>query len=259
MSLDLTDMFSVWEKAVIGQKSDIPFPHFDINKFKSLVFSKGPSYYYLIDFYDFSINHLSPEFEKIHGLPVQQIKSISDILNLTHPEDMDFVKLAEEKVISLLNHPIGLDFITRYKVSYNFRYITASGNYELFNHQALVIAQDENKNFIKSINVHTNIDHITKVNSHKISLIGLDELPSYLDIEVYDKTPQKTSLQSNHFTNQEMEVIKSVGEHLSMEDISSKTGVSYKTMEMLFENILSRLNCKNLEELSLKSLTEGWV
>src|SRR5690606_31218087 len=111
----------------------------DFNELISTLFAAGPFYYYILDFYDMSISHFSDGFKEAHGIEPEEIESINEVLNLIHPNDLDFVAKAEEKAIDFILNHLGKEHCKEYKISYNFRFKTPSGAYHLYNHQGLVL------------------------------------------------------------------------------------------------------------------------
>src|SRR5690554_6688594 len=107
-----------------------------------------------------------------------------------------------------MKHTIGGDKVKEYKFSYNFRFKTASGDYQLYNHQSLILTIDQNGNFGKSLNIHTNIHHLTTINNKKLSLIGLGGHPSYLNMDIYPmKDGEKPEVfPINKFSKRELQI-----------------------------------------------------
>lgn len=261
MKPDIQHMHQVWKMVKMEDRSIARLPKISFDEIISSIFSTGPFYYYIIDFIDMSISHLSSGFEEIHGLRVEHIKTINDILSLTHPNDMDFVSQAEEKALRFIIGTIGAEKFTSYKGSYNFRLRTADGDYKLFNHQALLLSMDENFKFIKSLNIHTNISHLTKKNNYKFSLIGLAGEPSYLNLDVKEITIENGGDLSPPivFTKREIEIIKLLADGHSTKTIAEKLFISHATAETHRKNILRKSGCKNSVKLISKSLSEGWI
>src|SRR5690606_6643653 len=119
----------------------------------------------------------------IHGLNPETV-TFSDILATIHPEDMEFVRTAEDTIIDFMYDILGTEMVLNYKTCYSHRSRMKNGKYAMLNHQALVLTTDEKGKFGKSLNIHTCIDHLTKLNTHTVSLIGLNNLPSYMDIPI---------------------------------------------------------------------------
>src|SRR5690349_1617378 len=139
MEPDIERMHEVWNNLMIANRRPTDLPQLNFDSIISSVFSTGPCYYYIIDFFDMSIANMSPGFFDSHGIDPQEIKHINDILSLIHPEDMDFVLKAEQKALGYMYNTLSAEKFTRYKASYNFRFRKADGSYGLFNHQSLFL------------------------------------------------------------------------------------------------------------------------
>lgn len=261
MKPDIQHMHEVWSQVQIEEGSSSSLYQINFDEVLSSIFTSGPSYSFIIDFTDMSLSHMSKSFELIHGISLNEIKNIDDILNLTHPNDIEFVTKAEEKALNFVISEIGAEKFTKYKGSYNFRLQVADGSYELFNHQALVVSMDENFKFIKSLNIHTNINHLTKTNNYKFSLIGLVDEPSYLNLDVDTSKNENAGDPSPPiiFTKREIEIIKLLSEGNKTKTIADKLFISHTTVETHRKNILRKSGCNNSVELVSKSLAEGWI
>jgi DNA-binding CsgD family transcriptional regulator len=260
MNYKIKLMHNVWDGLVKSERQPTGTPTINFDEIISSVFSAGPFYFYTIDFYDMSISNISSGFEETHGIAPEEIKTINDILALVHPEDMDHVAMAEKKAFDLIYKSIGVDKITRYKECYNFRFKTADGSYQLYNHQSLILTVDENGNFIKSLNIHTNISHLTKENNHKFSLIGLAGEPSYLDLDVYDESEKLTKqMTENIFSKREIEIIRMIVKGFETNDIMKALFISKDTVKSHRKNILKKARCKNGAELAARAVSESWI
>jgi DNA-binding CsgD family transcriptional regulator len=254
MKPEINKMLQVWDRlqSEIGKPAALPTISFD--EIISSVFAAGPFYFYLIDFADMGISKLSSSFADIHGVPAERIKNVQDILALIHPEDMEFVSKAEEKA-HLFVYQQGVEKVTRYKVSYNFRFKTGDGSYRLFNHQSLILSVDEHNNLIRSINIHTDIGHLTQKNNYKWSAIGLMGEPSYLNMEVWDENNTPAML----FSKRELEVLRMIAAGYKTKTIAEKLCITVDTVKAHRKHLLEKSGCANMAELSAKSISEGWI
>ncbi|WP_114751358.1 LuxR C-terminal-related transcriptional regulator [Pleomorphovibrio marinus] len=252
-------MHQVWQDYTSDHRRPTQLPQIDFEEIVSAVFAVGPLYYYILDFYDLSISQFSPWFEEAHGRKVEEFHVINDILAMIHPEDIDFVIKAEAKASDYIFKVLGADKITEYKVSYNFRFLTANGNYEYFNHQSLILTVDDNGNFSKSINIHTNINHLVQENSHRFSMIGLGDNPSYLNLEVFSDEDDRKALENGIFTGREIEVIKLIADGVSTNGIANQLSISTETVKSHRKNILRKSGCTSSTELVARGVSEGWI
>ncbi len=260
MNPEIKLMHNVWDGLVTVKRGQTDLPSLNFDELISSVFTAGPFYFYIIDFFDMSISNISSGFKEAHGLDPSSIKNINDILALVHPDDMPFVAKAEEKVFSYIYNSLGVEKITRYKESYNLRFKTPDGSYQLYNHQSVILTVDEKGNFIKSLNIHTNISHITKKNNFKCSLIGLAGEPSYLNLEVFDDPNGKEpAVSESAFSRREIGIIKLLSQGKSTKEIAAELSISEDTVKTHRKNILAKADCKNVAELIARSMSEGWI
>jgi DNA-binding CsgD family transcriptional regulator len=254
---NVDQMHRVWNSLQIANRKPSQPVNVNFDEIVSSVFSTGLLYYYVIDFFDMSVHGLSSGFKEAHGMSSAQIKHIDDILALIHPDDMDFVSKAENKALNYIYEVLGPDKFLQYKCSYNFRFKTPDGSYRLYNHQSLILTLDENNNFIKSLNIHTDISHITSHNNYKLSLIGLMGEPSFLNIDVMGQ--DNTQRDEKAFSKRELEIIRLIAEGRSSKEIAQKLHISIDTVKTHRKRILEKTNCANAAELIAISVSKGWV
>ncbi|MFL5753123.1 MAG: LuxR C-terminal-related transcriptional regulator [Bacteroidia bacterium] len=259
MKPEIKLMHNVWEGLVTVGRQQTELPGLNFDEIISSVFSAGPFYFYVIDFFDMGISNISAGFKEAHGMEPDQVRNINDILALVHPDDMSYVAQAEKKVFDYIYQSIGVEKITRYKESYNFRFKTADGTYQLYNHQSIILTIDENGNFIKSLNIHTSISHITRKNNFKCSLIGMMGEPSYLNLEVFESQGEAASVSEHSFSKRELEIVKLMVKGMDTKNISDQLNISFDTVKTHRKNILRKSGCKNVAELVATSMSEGWV
>jgi len=253
---EIDKMLRVWDKI----QPDVPQPgalaKVNLDEIVSSIFAMGPFYYYLINFSDMSVSDISSGFETLHGIPADKVDQINDILSLIHPDDMEFVAKAEERVHAYIARQ-GIEKVLRYKASYNFRFRTADGGYRLFNHQSLVLSLDDSKKIVRSINIHTDISHITSQNNFKWSAIGLAGEPSYLNMDVWE--PGHDDLVTKRFSKRELEVLRLIAQGLSTKQIAESLCISVDTVKVHRKHILGKSGCANMAELAARSISEGWI
>ncbi len=218
------------------------------------IMTSGPFFFYIIDFFDMSISHISPNISDFHKLDASTV-SFNDILAQNHPDDVPFIIAAEEKLINIFSDQLEMKNLLNYKLSYCFRTKMKDGSYALINHQAIVLTLDSNNRFGKSLNIHTRIDHLTTINPYTISLIPIDgKSPSYMNITLDKKTFLPTI-----YSSREIDIIKLVSEGLINEEISQKLFISIETVKKHRNNILRKGNSKNTAELIKNCLLQGII
>ncbi|WP_372757631.1 LuxR C-terminal-related transcriptional regulator [Mariniflexile sp.] len=253
MNSDINKLKLVWEngKKTADQNTDLP--NLDFEALISSIVSVGPFYYYIIDFFDMSLSHVSPSIRDIHGFDPETV-TFDDIIGTIHPNDMEFVAKAEATSIDILYNKFKKINILDYKTNFSFRSKMKNGDYELLNHQAIVLTVDENGKFGKALNIHTNINHIATKHNNTISLLSLKNESSFVNIEIAAGSDQCTA-----FTNREIDIIKAIAEGLSNKEIADKLKISTGTVKKHRNNIYFKSGCKNSVDLINKSLIQGLI
>ena len=249
-------LHSVWDKSpdrITSKKTEHEVSEY--NRLITSLFCPGPHYYYIVDFYDRQIKQMSVSVEAILGYGHQTV-TFDDILNSMHPDDMDFVAKAEDMAYHYIYHVLGKENILKYKVSYCFRSKIANGEYQLFNHQAIVLTVDENYGFGRSLNIHTNINHITSVNNHKIHLLGILDETDVIELEVNNRINIKNK-SAALFSKRESEIINLITLGFTNDKIAGKLFLSPHTVKNHRKNILRKAGVRNSTELIAKCLKNG--
>lgn len=217
------------------------------------IISTGPFSFYIIDFFDMSLSHISPSIYEMHDFNPETI-TFNDILGAIHPEDIDFVIRAEAFLTKFFYEKVGRDQLLTYKISYSHRARLKNGEYVLFNHQALMLTMDDAGGYGKSLNIHTRIDHLSNANTYRISLIGLNGLPSYMNINIDDDGKNKIE-----FSKREIDIIKLIGEGHNNEDIGKLLFISPLTVKTHRKNILEKSESKNTAQLIKNCMVQGII
>ncbi|MCW8981182.1 MULTISPECIES: LuxR C-terminal-related transcriptional regulator [Altibacter] len=250
MSQEIDKLHLVWEQSQKTAGENTALPQINFEKIIGSLISTGPFYYYVIDFYDMSLSNVSEAIEEIHGFDPKTV-TFNDILDTIHPDDMDFVAKAEAANIEFLFKTLGVDKVLQYKSCFSFRSKMKNGEYALLNHQALILTLDENGGFGKSLNIHTRIDHLAKKNTGQFSLIGLNNLPSYMNIAV---NQSKAAIE---FSKRELDILRLIAEGNTTNEIASQLYISPLTVKKHRTNILNKSNCKNTSQLIKESILSG--
>lgn len=253
MNIEIEKLNSVWIDSQKTTTQNTLLPQINFEDIVSSIISTGPFYYYIVDFYDMSLSNVSPSILDIHGLDPETV-TFYDILGTIHPEDMEFVAKAEQANLEFLYGTLGKDNLLNYKSCFSFRSRMKCGDYAMLNHQALLLTLDEQGNFGKSLNIHTRIDHLTKTNTNQLSFIGLNGLPSYMNIDVCNSI--NTTVE---FSKRELDVLKLIAEGNTNNEIAELLFISPLTVKKHRTNILSKSDCKNTSQLIRESILKGLI
>lgn len=243
---------TAWEKRLAKAQNSKP-GFFPSENFVPLLVNTGLFYSYVVDFSDYSLSNLDSAVELLHGIPKEKM-SFQKILELIHPDDISFVAECEERLIEIFyTERSPMDLLSQ-KVSYNFRMMNASGNFELFNHQALCLTLDENQRFQRSLNIHTNINHLSKLPNYTFSIIDLVGSKHLFNV------PTSLSHDSSfNLSARELEVIKLSAHGLDNNAIATQLYLSPETVKKHRRNVLVKTNCNNITELVAKCIRSGLI
>lgn len=219
------------------------------------MFAIGEFYYYVLNLTNSVISNHHPDILKIHGLQ-EYPQNLKDVIDLVHPDDIEFITKAEQKVVEILMK-IGKEHQLFLKPSYCFRMKTASGNYELFHHQAVLTWEDEDKNLVQSINIHTNIHHITKQNPYTVLMTGIGHRKDFIQVKIENPVLQFGS--EINLTKRETEILSLIAKGYSGPEISKMLILSEHTVRTHRKNILAKTSSRNSKELLKKAFEWGLI
>lgn len=248
---EIQNLYDVWHPNRIAK--DNTSYRISFGDLTNSIISTGPFYFYIIDFFDMTLSHISPAIAEIHGLDPETV-SFNDILGAIHPDDIDFVTKSEAFLTRFFYENIGQEKLLSYKNSYSFRFRLKNGEYALFNHQSLMLSLDDNGGLGKSLNIHTRIDHLSNLNTYKISLIGLNGEPSFMNL-----SPDEDNHDVKEFSKREIDIIKLISNGLSNAEIAEKLFISALTVKKHRNNILAKSDSKNTAQLVKNCILQGII
>ncbi len=253
MSTQIQKLHDVWVNYRNKSEQNTDLPQITLEDLNNAITSTGPFYFYVIDFADMSISHISPSIYDIHNLEPGNVV-FDDILNTLHPDDIDFISITEATLANFFYEEIGIEKILHYKMNYCFRTKMKNGKYAMMNHQALLLTLDEKGGYGKSLNIHTCISHLTNTNTYQFSLIGLNGEPSFMNLN-----NQTGFLKETAFSKREIEILRLVSNGNNNNEIADKLCISQLTVKKHRKNILQKANCKNTTQLIKNCVLQGLI
>jgi DNA-binding CsgD family transcriptional regulator len=248
-----TEASKIWK--TIAHEIDEQAFEFDMNVHKKLlnVFQVGEWYYYIFNIKHSCFNFVSQEMSDVLGYKHEDI-DVPLLVGAMHPEDQPWFLNFEYKVGEFFA-TLSYNQIPNYKVSYDYRVRKQNGEYIRILQQSLAISFDANGNLLRSLGIHTNISHLKSSGKPSLSFIGLNNEPSYYNIDV--KEVFKTS--SLNLTKREREILCLLINGHNSSNISEILSVSKQTVDTHRKNLLRKTECMNTAELIAKSIRNGWV
>lgn len=239
----------------IGKKSEFNSFPFELSIFKKFLdfIQVGESYYFTFTPGNQQILNISENIAQILGYSPEEF-TIELILDNIHPDDLPYFGDFESTVVHFKQR-LPLDKIMKYKSRYNYRLRNKEGEYLHILQQSLTIEMDENGAILRNFVIHTDISDISPFQKMQLSFIGLDGEPSYYHVSHH----KKFSLQKEIFTKREKEILNLMVKGNTSLEISNLLHRSIHTIQVHRKNILQKSGCKNLNELLIKTIQEGWV
>lgn len=253
MPKEIQKLHAVWIDSQVKSLKKSVLPKMAFDNLANSIISTGLFYFYVVDFLDMSLSHMSPSVYEVHGYN-PETTLFDDILKTIHPDDMDFVVKAEAFLFDFIDKNLDRKKLLNYKFNYCFRVRLGNGRFALLNHQSLILTLDDAGRVGKSLNIHTLTDHISNLNTYKISLIGLNGEPSFMNLSL-----DGDSNNAVEFSKREVDIIKNIANGLSSIEIAKKLFISDSTVKKHRKNILKKSACKNTAQLVKDCILQGLI
>nr|WP_295871984.1 LuxR C-terminal-related transcriptional regulator [uncultured Chitinophaga sp.] len=216
------------------------------------IFQAGNFYYIIFNMYKSELDFVDSNITRVLGYSPEEF-NIAFLMENIHPEDKPYFLNFEYRVVEFFK-ALPFEKVIKYKVQYDIRIRNKSNKYQRLLHQAVQLDYDE-KNYYRTLSLHTDITHIKPEGTPSFSLIGLDDEPSYYNIQDANIIHQSFDL----FTKREREILKCIVEGKSSKEIADQLYISLHTVNAHRKNLLSKAAVKTPVELVRMALREGWV
>jgi DNA-binding CsgD family transcriptional regulator len=225
----------------------------------SQVLTPGPSYMTFLDSPTLIYDHVSPQFHKMFGFELEG-ESIEIIFSIFHPEDIPYVLKCENKVAEFIKSLPSPDKVLNYKFSYCIRERYKNGTYKLFMMQNIAIATTDDGALLRVFGVHSDISHITSINNHRLSCIGLNgEESFYFDLLAESDEALSEVRSKDVLTDREKGVVRLFAEGFTSQEIANKIFIADQTVIAHKKNAMKKLDCKNVVQLVSVCLRMGFI
>lgn len=250
-------LVKVWNNyPEILQNGNEILPPPPIEKVIGDLFSMGEFYYYVINFADSTLSGHHPNILTMHGLK-HYPHHLKEIIDLVHPADLNFIMEAERMSIEKMREIDGFKHQQELKTSYCFRMKTAKGNYEMFHHQALHTSKSDDGKLLQAVNIHTNIQHITKENSYIVLVQGIGSRNDFHQMHCFPNS-RNLGLQEL-LTKREAEVLTLLVNGNPAKEIADRLSISYHTVTTHRKNIFRKTGCRKVSELVKIAIEYGYI
>lgn len=236
---DINSIIRLWKDYNIFFDKDYIIKDDDF-KIMNSIFRIGNDYSFMVDIATTKILKMTNHFYKIHDTKEKPIH-LGDFLSLVHPEDLEFIRFAEnwglEKILEFEEKNV-------YKLGYVVRMKGEDGRYELFYHQTFYEFGPNGK-------IRFCIHHNTKFKYFKAPLKYLAGILNVNTNEFVTNVRYDflTKDISNILSKRQMDFVSEILKGLTDKEIADKLFISYNTARTHRRNINKKLGAKNTAEL----------
>lgn len=243
----------IW-KRLSKDASDVDLK-FELEVHKKLLsfFQVGDYYYYIFNIKKALLEFVSTDVTRVLGYDIKEF-DIELIMSIIHPDDQPYFLAFEGKATEFFFN-LGGDKITNYKISYDYRVRKKNGDYIRILQQITTLHFDEDKGVLRTFGVHTDITHLKPSGKPILSFIGLNGMPSYINVDVQESF--KTS--KSGLTKREQQILQLIALGKSSEEICTTLFISKQTVDAHRKNMLRKTGCANTAALMMEAIKRGWV
>jgi len=222
------------------------------------LFCPGPNISFITEFPSQSIEYVDECVERFLGIPEQEF-CLHTLLTRVHPDDLDMVVAAEEKIFWFIDKVLEKDDLLLYKFSYTVRFRASDDVYHHFLHQAVVLQVDAFNRISRVLSINSQIDHISMRNTRKLSVIHMDGGPSYFNICPFTEGIKEGEDKKCSLSDRELDTLRLFAEGHNYKEVADILNVSPNTIRTHKQNILKKSNSKNMVQVITRGLRQGWI
>lgn len=227
------------------------------------LFSPGVSFYYIMNMMNLKLDYVSPEIEKITGIPSGEA-TIQKLVELSLEDEMENLVKKEMVVSDFCLRFLKPHEISSYKLVYTYRMRSLDGKLKHMLHQAMGLSISNEGEVEHILSIHSDVTHLGLPKNNRLSLISLNNMPSYknVDVESASFDPEKANQEetlSVLLTSREKEILNLLAKGHSAKKISQMLHLSFNTVRTHRKNMLQKAQCSNTTELVSRCLMEGVI
>lgn len=258
-------IWNLWHshEGYIGQqKQHVSLP--DLTTAIGNLFCPGPFYYYVINSPTLEFEFVSDSVRELLGYEPADC-TLASFIDIIHPDDLDFFYRCEDVVAWFLKNRVTPQQMTRYKICYCLRERMADGQYKLFLLQTVTLKVDNKGALLKVFGSHTDVSHLMPENSYRLSLVGLEGEPSYINLDVFSRTvldtfiPVSYQTASSPFSQRELQIIRLLANGMDTSAIAETLHISPQTVTTHRKKILKKSGCANTNRLVAECVRHGYI
>lgn len=234
----ITEQIDLSQKEMINQYMD--------------VFHFGECFYVVFNTRTTEMEYVHANVEKVLGYPPEDFE-LSLVLENIHPDDLPYYYHHEQSAIRFFS-ALSAELFFKYKFAYDYRLKTPEGSYKRLQQQIVPIYYFP-EGGVRTLGIFTDLTHLNITGIPKLSFIGMQGAPSYYNVHLEEEFIKQNAI----FTKREQQILTFMIQGKRTEDIAKEIHRSIFTIQNHRKNILQKSGCKNLQELLVKAIREGWV
>lgn len=217
------------------------------------IFLVGDFYYFIFSPPKNIIEHVGPTISNVLGYPPEEF-SIELMMSNIHPDDLPTFVNFEAAVVDFKKKLTPVQLL-KYKSRYNYRIRKKDGSYIHILQQSITVQTDQEGAVLRNFVIHTDISYLKSDNKMKLSFIGLDGEPSYVDVHpIKDLIPTSLIL-----SNRELEILQLMAADLQTSQIAKQLFLSPHTVSTHRKNIFRKTKTHSTLQLLKFGLEKGWL
>lgn len=217
------------------------------------IFQVGDYYYMIFNPPELTIEYTSDSITHVLGYLPHEF-TLNRLMKSIHSDDLPYFMDFEATVTKFFKQ-LPVDKVMKYKVRYDYRIRTQSGQYKRILQQIVTAQSDLEGAVLRTFVVHTDISHLKRDHKMVLSFIGLEGEPSYIDVQPIRKfTPSKEVL-----TKREKEILLWLAKHKTSAEIADILFMSPSTVATHRRNMLRKTGTHNALELISLAVERGWL
>lgn len=221
-----------WQDLVNAQKSQSKID----NKIK--VPEQIHSYFFIYDCFENKILFTNSSFKTITGND-EKLFDLDFLINMIHPEDLEYFFNCEEKHLAFTNKLAFNDHF-KYNNFYSYRIKTNSGEYMRILQECQALEVNDSGHLTKTLVKHKKIEY--------------SETKPENDYKLFDKSLNIYIDSENRYnlTKRELEILNLIKDGLNSQQVSDQLKISKNTILTHRKNILNKTNSNSFIELVKK-------
>lgn len=243
----------IWKE--IGQYKKPEDLHVEIELYKRMlrIFQVGDYCYFIFNPPEMRMEYTNNSIEELLGYSAEEF-TLEKFLEVIHPDDLPNYLNFEATITKFWNE-LPPEKVLKYKTRYDFRIICKDGSIKRLLQQVSVIQSDDEGAVLRTFVIFTDITDLKQSNKMVLSIMGLEDEPSYIDIQPIEAfVPAKSML-----TKRELEVFHLMIAEYQSKEIAEMLHISLNTVSSHRKNIFRKTGTQSVLQLIKLGLEKGWI